>query len=285
VEDADRLTQPVEQPRALQGARRHAGYRVGRFSVRRRSECFERRSCVRRKLTRDRPTAPRESACAAFGHTAPLGPREDSTHARRRESCARVGMLRPKPAGRGPNPGCERSGMTPTRRAGSWGAHARWPAGTARQHPPEEKRPGSQAPGSRAFLPSAPQGALHSFTWSRRAFRPSLGPAECPVLPSFAPRVSRKLVATGPTTPRAPSAPRSLRDRFRLCSPPVVLAGAFSHLKIVPSTASCQEENCGEGVTRRYRTSHVSPARSRRPRSPFPFLSVTARTWSAIWTS
>ena len=68
-------------------------------------------------------------------------------------------------------------------------------------------------------------------------------------------------------------------------SPPVVLAGAFSYLKIVPHTASCQEEKCGEGATRRYRTSQVSPARSRRPRSPFPFLSVTARTWSAICAS
>jgi hypothetical protein len=58
--------------------------------------------------------------------------------------------------------------------------------------------------------------------------RPTLGPAECPVLPSFAPRASRKLVATGPDHalrvigPSLPCeiasacrSPPALKERFR----------------------------------------------------------------------
>jgi hypothetical protein len=142
-------------------------------------------------------------------------------------------------------------------------ARARWPTGNSCT-PPERKRPGSQAPGSRAFSPSAPQGALHSFTWSRWAFRPPLGPAECPALPSFAPRVSRKLVATatdhaprvfGPSLPARPLPPGlhlqwcgralSLASRSSRTPRPVKRKSTAKALPDVTEPPTCRRHGAG----------------------------------------
>jgi len=156
----------------------------------------------------------------------------------------------------------------------------------ARVAPPEKKRPGSQAPGSKGILAQRTTGCASFLHVVAAGLSAPVGPGGVPCASIL--RSSRLPEARG-------GGHRSRPARFRpvapceiasaCASPPVVLAGAFSPFKMVPHTASCQEEKCGESVTGRYRTSHVSPARSRRPRSPLPFLSVTARTWSAICTS